>query len=82
MRFQFVAAAIAGALTCNSVVRAQDAEPSPTDIKHAARAFDNARNAFGAEDYATAADEFETADGYAPSAVALQWAIDAHHRAG
>jgi hypothetical protein len=69
-------------LTCGVVARAQDAEPSPTDIKHAARAFDNARNAFGAEDYATAADEFETADGYAPSPVALQWAIDAHHRAG
>jgi len=61
---------------------AQDDEPSPSDIKQAARAFDNARNAFGAEDYATAADEFETADGYAPSPVALQWAIDAHHRAG
>lgn len=82
MRFQFVTAAISTALTFGVVARAQDAEPSPTDIKHAARAFDNARNAFGAEDYATAAEEFETADGYAPSAVALQWAIDAHHRAG
>src|SRR6186713_3125011 len=58
----------------------QDREPSPTDIKQAARAFDNARNAFGAEDYQTAAEEFETADGYAPSPVALQWAIDAQHR--
>lgn len=82
MRFHFVTAAFCAALTCGVVARAQDAEPSPTDIKHAARAFDNARNAFGAEDYATAADEFESADGYAPSPVALQWAIDAHHRAG
>ncbi len=82
MRFQFVAAAVCAALACSTVARAQDSEPSPSDIKHAARAFDNARNAFGAEDYATAADEFETADGYAPSPVALQWAIDAHHRAG
>lgn len=82
MRFQFVTAAVCAVLACSAIARAQDAEPSPTDIKHAARAFDNARNAFGAEDYATAADEFETADGYAPSPVALQWAIDAHHRAG
>lgn len=82
MRFRFVTAAICAALMCSAVAHAQDAEPSPTDIKRAARAFDNARNAFGAEDYATAADEFETADGYAPSPVALQWAIDAHHRAG
>jgi len=87
LRFEFVAAAIAAQLMCSALAHAQDAgaqdaEPSPTDIKQAARAFDNARNAFGAEDFATAADEFETADGYAPSPVALQWAIDAHHRAG
>ena len=87
MRFEFVAAAIAALLSCSAVAHAQDAgaqdgEPSPAEIKQAARAFDNARNAFGAEDYATAADEFETADSYAPSPVALQWAIDAHHRAG
>jgi len=82
LRFEFVAAAIAAQLMCSAFAHAQDAEPSPTDIKQAARAFDNARNAFGAEDFATAADEFETADGYAPSPVALQWAIDAHHRAG
>lgn len=81
-RFEFVAAVSAAVLLCSAVATAQDAEPSPTDIKQAARAFDNARNAFGAEDYATAAQEFETADGYAPSPVALQWAIDAHHRAG
>ena len=82
LRFEIIAAAITAALMQIAVARAQDAEPSPTDIKHAARAFDIARNAFGTEDYATAADEFETADGYAPSPVALQWAIDAHHRAG
>src|SRR6187549_1874275 len=92
LRFEFIAAAIAAQLLCSALVHAQEAgagdagaqddEPSPSDIKQAARAFDNARNAFGAEDYATAAQEFETADGYAPSPVALQWAIDAHHRAG
>src|SRR5688572_2237249 len=87
LRFEFVAAAITAQLMCSALVHAQeagaqDAEPSPAEIKQAARAFDNARNAFSAEDYATAADEFETADGYAPSPVALQWAIDAHHRAG
>src|SRR5688500_5060887 len=80
LRFEFVAA-VSAVLLCGAIATAQDAEPSPTDIKQAARAFDNARNAFGAEDYATAAEEFETADGYAPSPVALQWAIDAHHRA-
>lgn len=82
LRFQIVAGVLAAALACGATASAQDAEPSPTDIKAAARAFDHAREAYGSEDYEMAADQFETADGHAPSAVALQWAIDSHHRAG
>lgn len=82
LRFQIVAGVLTAALAFGATARAQDAEPSPSDIKAAARAFDNAREAYGSEDYETAADQFETADGHAPSPVAVQWAIDSHHKAG
>lgn len=69
-------------LTWSVVASAQDPAPTPAQIKRAARAFDKAKEAYEAEDFATAAVEFESADGYAPSAVALQWAIDSHDQAG
>ncbi len=82
LRFQIVAGVCAALLSFSVAVSAQDNQPTPTDIKAAARAFDNAREAYGSEDYETAADQFEEADGHAPSAVALQWAIESHHQAG
>lgn len=81
-RFQLLASASAALVAWSVSARAQNAEPTPDDIKRAARAFDIARTAYSAEDYETAADQFETADGHAPSPVALQWAIDSHHQAG
>lgn len=69
-------------LSVSVVGSAQDAAPTPAQIKKAARAFDKAKEAYEVEDYATAATEFEAADGHAPSAVALQWAIDSHDQAG
>ena len=81
-RFRIVSGAFVTLLAFSTAGYAQNAEPTPSDIKQAAKAFDNAREAYGAEDYDTAADQFEKADGHAPSAVALQWAIESHHQAG
>ena len=81
-RFRIVAGAFATLLAFSVAAHAQNGEPTPSDIKQAAKAFDIAREAYGAEDYDTAADQFEKADGHAPSAVALQWAIESHHQAG
>ncbi len=52
------------------------------DIKAAGRAFDQAKRAFKAEEWVDAAEQFENAYGYAPSAVALELAIRARDRAG
>src|SRR5690606_17544587 len=81
-RWLVAAAALAATVSFSLAGSAQDSEPTPTDIKQAARAFDVAKEAYGSEDYKTAADQFEKADGHAPSPVALQWAIESHHQAG
>jgi hypothetical protein len=59
-----------------------DSAPSSEDIKRAATAYDQGRERFREEQYIEAAEKFETADSYAPSAAALRLAIFARKEAG
>jgi hypothetical protein len=63
---------------------AQDgsAEPTPAQVRAAAEAFDKGREAYKAEEYVEAAEQFEKADGSAPSSAALELAIRARDKAG
>ena len=63
---------------------AQDgsAEPTPAQVRVAAEAFDKGREAYKAEDYVEAAEQFEKADDNAPSPAALELAIRARDKAG
>jgi hypothetical protein len=75
-------AVLAIALTGVRVVHAQGDEPTPAELKAAAEAFDHGREAYKEEHFAEAAEQFERADGSAPSATALGLAIKARDRAG
>ncbi|MEP7053352.1 MAG: hypothetical protein ABJB12_23515 [Pseudomonadota bacterium] len=57
-------------------------EPTPTQVRSAAEAFDRGREAYKQEEYAEAAEQFESADANAPSAAALELAIRARDKAG
>lgn len=65
-------------LTVSGSAFAQSAE----DVKRAAAAFDQGRSAYRAESYGEAAENFEAADGFAPSAKALRLAFVARKAAG
>jgi hypothetical protein len=65
------------------VVHAESApEPTPAQIRDAAEAFDRGREAYKAEKYLLAAEQFERADAAAPSATALELAIRSRTTAG
>jgi hypothetical protein len=57
-------------------------EPTPTQIREAAEAFDRGREAYKNEDWVTAAEQFERADSLAGSPTALEYAIRARDKAG
>src|SRR4051812_39517202 len=57
-------------------------EPTPSQVRSAAEAFDRGREAYKTEDYVEAAEQFESADANAPSAAALELAIRARDKAG
>ncbi|HXS17851.1 MAG TPA: hypothetical protein VN764_11715, partial [Polyangiaceae bacterium] len=61
---------------------AQDDAPSSTDIKRAADSYDIGRERFRDGDFTEAAERFEAADSYAPSAAALRLAIASRKEAG
>lgn len=61
--------------------KAQDGEPTADDIKQAAQAFDLGRESYKLEDWVVAAEQFEAADGFAPSEAALKLAIRARDKA-
>jgi hypothetical protein len=71
-------------LSAGSTAHAQDAasEPSPAQVRVAAEAFDKGREAYKAEEYVEAAEQFEKADSNAPSPAALELAIRARDKAG
>jgi hypothetical protein len=65
------------------LVHAQTAaEPTPAQVRAAAEAFDRGREAYKAEEYVEAAEQFEKADSSAPSSAALELAIRARDKAG
>jgi tetratricopeptide (TPR) repeat protein len=71
-------------LGAGSTAHAQDgaSEPTPAQVRVAAEAFDKGREAYKAEEYVEAAEQFEKADSNAPSAAALELAIRARDKAG
>jgi hypothetical protein len=58
------------------------AEPTPAQVRAAAEAFDRGREAYKAEEYVEAAEQFEKADNSAPSSAAIELAIRARDKAG
>jgi hypothetical protein len=83
MRAAFPIALVAFALSIDVVAHAQEnAEPTPAQVRAAAEAFDKGREAYKAEDYVEAAEQFEKADSNAPSLAALELAIRARDKAG
>jgi hypothetical protein len=60
----------------------ESSEPTPAQVRSAAEAFDRGREAYKADDYVEAAEQFESADANAPSAAALELAIRARDKAG
>jgi tetratricopeptide (TPR) repeat protein len=58
------------------------AEPTPAQVRTAAEAFDRGREAYKAEEYIEAAEQFEKADNSAPSSAAIELAIRARDKAG
>jgi hypothetical protein len=73
--------ALAALLLAPAVASAQD-QPTPAQIRAAAEAFDRGREAYKAEQYQEAAEQFERADANAPSVTALELAIRSRDRAG
>src|SRR5258708_36304002 len=71
-------------LGVGSTAHAQEAESErcPAQVRVAAEAFDKGREAYKAEDYVEAAEQFEKADSNAPSPAALELAIRARDKAG
>jgi len=66
------------------LAHAQDgsSEPTPAQVRVAAEAFDKGREAYKAEEYVEAAEQFEKADNNAPSAAAIELAIRSRDKAG
>lgn len=82
MKFALQSVLLAVALGVSLPAFAESGAPSASDIKRAADAFDRGRDAYRAEEYIEAAEHFEAADGHAPSALALRFAIASRQEAG
>ena len=84
MKGLFSIAAVAVVLHFAGLASAAEeaAEPTPTQVRSAAEAFDRGREAYKSEEYVEAAEQFESADANAPSAAALELAIRARDKAG
>ena len=84
MRQAFRFSVLALMLSAGGTAHAQDAgsEPTPAQVRTAAEAFDKGREAYKAEEYVEAAEQFEKADNNAPSAAAIELAIRSRDKAG
>ena len=84
MKGLFSTAAVAVVLHFAGLASAAEeaVEPTPTQVRSAAEAFDRGREAYKQEEYVEAAEQFESADANAPSAAALELAIRARDKAG
>lgn len=84
MRAVFGMSVVALLLATVTAARAQEAAPGPTpaQVRVAAEAFDKGREAYQAEEYVEAAEQFEKADDSAPSAAAIELAARSRDKAG
>lgn len=82
MKFALPFLSLVVALSVATPAFADPGAPSATQIKRAADAFDRGRDAYRAESYVEAAEHFEAADGHAPSAAALRFALLSRQEAG
>jgi hypothetical protein len=84
MRTVLSLSVLASVLSTSGLVYAQAAaaEPTPAQVKTAAEAFDRGREAYKAEEYVDAAEQFEKADNNAPSSAAIELAVRARDKAG
>lgn len=83
MRQAFRISVLALVVSVGGTAYAQDAaEPTPAQVRTAAEAFDKGREAYKAEDYVEAAEQFEKADNNAPSPAAIELAIRSRDKAG
>ncbi|HVY28490.1 MAG TPA: hypothetical protein VHB79_18165 [Polyangiaceae bacterium] len=84
MRQAFRISVLALVLSVGGLAHAQDtgSEPTPAQVRTAAEAFDKGREAYKAEDYVEAAEQFEKADNNAPSPAAIELAIRSRDKAG
>jgi hypothetical protein len=83
MRAALPIALLALTLSVGATTRAQTvSEPTPAQVRAAAEAFDRGREAYKAQEFVEAAEQFESADSNAPSSSALELAIRARDKAG
>ncbi len=84
MRLALGISMLALVLAAGAPAYAQDvpAEPTPAQIRVAAEAFDKGREAYQAEEYVQAAEQFEKADYNAPSVAAIELAARSRDKAG
>jgi hypothetical protein len=82
MRLALRNSLLALVLSVGATAHAQNAEPTPAQVRTAAEAFDKGREAYKAEEFVDAAEQFEKADTNAPSSAALELAIRSRDKAG
>lgn len=82
MKSAFQSVLLALVLGVTTPALADGSAPSASDIKRAADAFDRGREAYRSDAYVEAAEHFEAADGHAPSAMALRFAVASRREAG
>ncbi|MDF3070872.1 MAG: uncharacterized protein K0R38_6473 [Polyangiaceae bacterium] len=84
MRAALRISVLALSLSVGPLAFAQDgtSEPTPAQVRVAAEAFDKGREAYKAEEFVEAAEQFERADNNAPSPAAIELAIRSRDKAG
>ncbi|RYZ06518.1 MAG: hypothetical protein EOO73_16220 [Myxococcales bacterium] len=84
MRAALRISVLALVLSAGPVAFAQEgsSEPTPAQVRVAAEAFDKGREAYKAEEFVEAAEQFERADNNAPSPAAIELAIRSRDKAG
>jgi tetratricopeptide (TPR) repeat protein len=82
MRAAFSISLLALSLSVAAGAHAQTSEPTPAQVRAAAEAFDKGREAYKAEEFVEAAEQFEKADSNAPSSAAIELAARARDKAG
>jgi hypothetical protein len=77
-----LSAALMIGLTAPAYAQEDGAEPTPAQVRAAAEAFDRGREAYKAEEFVAAAEQFEIADANAPRPNTIELAIRSRDKAG